>query len=137
MDEDDKPHESDYLRRAFITPADYVVPPESELRADTRHPELLARTYRYNVYQNPSEPKDFLPVFTHIDCTQNLFVVATNHYTSPIFHGNIIGATDFEPFIKKDFQNACFHAGGAHHITGLKCLDETTVSVTVITFQLN
>lgn len=119
-----------YFNEAFRRPADYVVPTDEQLSSDTQHPDLInSRHFLHKAYNNPTEPKDFLPVFSHIETMQGLFTVATNHYTSPIFHGNIIGATDFETITKRDFESACFYKGGTNHITGLKYLDAQSVSL--------
>jgi hypothetical protein len=116
-----------YLPKAFDTPSDYTIPLESELLTDTQHPEWNSTAY-FNLSLRFRPPKDFLPVFSLIECTEDIFVVGTNDFTSPVFDGNFIGSKNFDTIATHAIKETSFLAQQNTTVTGLKFLDNTMVS---------
>lgn len=116
-----------YLPDRYNTPRDYEYPSAEVLKTDTQHPEANSYAYFLEV-QKYQPPKDFLPVFSLIECTEKLFVVGTNDFSSRVFDGNIIGADSFDVIVKKAIGETKFLSQELTTITGLKFLDSSMVS---------
>lgn len=118
-----------YLPKAHEIPADYIVPSDSQLTADTQHPELNSRNYNDLVNSNYEEPKYFLPVYSLLDFNNGVFVLGTNNFTHCTFDGNFIGTEDFDSIVKQDIQKTSFVIPEKSSVTGLKFIDENLVNI--------
>lgn len=117
-----------YSPSSYLTPPDYEIPPIEALSLNSQHPELNTVEYRYKVANEYREPKEFLPVFAHIDSKGGKFVVATNAFTEFQFGSTVILAPDFEIIRHAAIEKAKLLSGTPKTVLALKLLDENLVS---------
>lgn len=118
-----------YLTKAYRRPANYKIPLDEELEANTKQPELNSREFTYKVYQENRNTKDFEPVYSFIDVHKELFVLGTNNFTTSISGGNFIGAENFDTFKCRDVSQTCFQLPFQSTVTGFKFIADYMVSV--------
>lgn len=118
-----------YLPKAFIKDPEYKVTPDDQLKDDLNHPEFNSYDYAHQVYSNYREPRDFLPNFCHLDQYQGSFIVGTNHFSSAVYDGNLIGSDKFESIVNQEINDTTFQINHKSTVTGLKILDRNLVSI--------
>lgn len=115
-----------YIGKAFKTPLGYKIPSLHQLKEDTQHPELNSNDF-IQILSNYEEPKKFLPTFSHLDYSDGIFIVGTNHFASSVFDGNVIATEDFDAIVKHDMMKASFLISEKSTVTGLKFIDKNLV----------
>lgn len=118
-----------YLQKAYARPDDNSIPSIGPLTFDTQHPEMITTAFLRKLYDvNRSDKPAFLPFFTAIEHSSDGFLLVTNHYTSPVYLGNVIGAANFDTIVNQEIGNARFYVRERENISALKCLDAGKVS---------
>lgn len=121
-----------YTSHAYDKAKGYQCPSVEELKADTRHPHTNNLDYHFFCKLKYEPPKDFLPVFSLIECSDGYFVIGTNDFISPIFDGNFIGTRNFDVIANKQKERTEFLAQQKTTVTGMKFLDTSVVSSSAI-----
>ena len=118
-----------YLPKAHQPPADYQIPPLEEFKNDTQHPELNSRDFFYRIQSNYEEPRNFLPMFCHVDYQDDVFLVGTNNFVSASFDGNVVITDNFDSIVNRDLKKVKLVIPEKSNVTALKFIDTNLVRI--------
>lgn len=120
-----------YLPKSFNRPPGLQQPTEGGIENNTQHPQLNAKDFLYRIYKQKLgyiEKSGFLPFFCFLDCTDDLFILGTNNFTTAITDSNLLATSDFNLIVNRDASKVSIQKAELHSLTSAKFLDADTVS---------